>query len=254
MEVALVSAIVTGGASGLGAATARALAERGAYVTIVDLNDDAGTALAGSLPGAIYVNADVTDAEAVALAVGTAAETGPLRVAVNCAGIAIGQKTVDRNGRPADLGAFTTVVRVNLIGTYNVSSIAAAAMAATVPLADGERGVIINTASVAAFDGQIGQTAYAASKGGVVGMTLPMARDLASIGVRVNTIAPGIIDTPLLGSLDEDIRATLAAGVPFPKRLGTPEDYAALAMSLIDNGYMNGETIRMDGALRMPPK
>ncbi|MFO7699466.1 MAG: SDR family oxidoreductase, partial [Acidimicrobiia bacterium] len=175
-------------------------------------------------------------------------------VAVNCAGIAIGQKMVDRNGRPADLGAFTTVIRVNLIGTYNVSSIAAAAMAATEPLADGERGVIINTASVAAFDGQIGQTAYAASKGGVVGMTLPMARDLASIGVRVNTIAPGIIDTPLLGSLDEDIRATLAAGVPFPKRLGTPEDYAALAMSLIDNGYMNGETIRMDGALRMPPK
>lgn len=254
MDVAHVSAIVTGGASGLGAATARALAERGAFVTIVDLNDDAGTALARSLPGAIYANADVTDTEAVELAVRAASEAGPLRVAVNCAGIAIGQKTVDRNGRPADLGAFTTVVRVNLIGTYNVSSIAAAAMAATEPLADGERGVIINTASVAAFDGQIGQTAYAASKGGVVGMTLPMARDLASIGVRVNTIAPGIIDTPLLGSLDEDIRATLAAGVPFPKRLGTPEDYAALAMSLIDNGYMNGETIRMDGALRMPPK
>jgi NAD(P)-dependent dehydrogenase (short-subunit alcohol dehydrogenase family) len=254
MDVAHVSAIVTGGASGLGAATARALAERGAFVTIVDLNDDAGTALARSLPGAIYANADVTDTEAVELAVRAASESGPLRVAVNCAGIAIGQKTVDRNGRPADLGAFTTVIRVNLIGTYNVSSIAAAAMAATEPLADGERGVIINTASVAAFDGQIGQTAYAASKGGVVGMTLPMARDLASIGVRVNTIAPGIIDTPLLGSLDEDIRATLAAGVPFPKRLGTPEDYAALAMSLIDNGYMNGETIRMDGALRMPPK
>lgn len=254
MDVALVSAIVTGGASGLGAATARALAERGAYVTIVDLNDGAGTALASSLPGAEYVNADVTDAEAMELAVRAAAETGPLRVAVNCAGIAIGQKTVDRNGRPADLGAFTTVVRVNLIGTYNVSSIAAAAMAATEPLTDGERGVIINTASVAAFDGQIGQTAYAASKGGVVGMTLPMARDLASIGVRVNTIAPGIIDTPLLGSLDEDIRTALAAGVPFPKRLGTPEDYAALAMSLIENGYMNGETVRMDGALRMPPK
>lgn len=254
MDVARVSAIVTGGASGLGAATVRALAQRGAFVTIIDLNDDAGTALAGSLPGAIYVNADVTDAEAVELAVRLATETGPLRVAVNCAGIAIGQKTVDRNGRPADLAAFTTVVRVNLIGTYNVSSIAAAAMAVTEPLADGERGVIINTASVAAFDGQIGQTAYSASKGGVVGMTLPMARDLASIGVRVNTIAPGIIDTPLLGSLAEDIRATLAAGVPFPKRLGTPEDYAALAMALIDNGYMNGETIRMDGALRMPPK
>ncbi len=254
MDVAGVSAIVTGGASGLGAATARALAERGAFVTIVDLNDDAGTALAGSLPGAIYVNADVTDADAVGLAVRAAAESGPLRVAVNCAGIAIGQKTVDRDGRPADLGAFTTVIRVNLIGTYNVSSIAAAAMARTEPLADGERGVIINTASVAAFDGQIGQTAYAASKGGVVGMTLPMARDLAGIGVRVNTIAPGIIDTPLLGSLDADIRATLAAGVPFPKRLGSPEDYAALAMSLIENGYMNGETIRMDGALRMPPR
>ncbi len=254
MDVAGVSAIVTGGASGLGAATARALAERGAFVTIVDLNDDAGTALARSLPGAVHVNADVTDAEAVELAVRAAAEIGPLRVAVNCAGIAIGQRTVDRNGRPADLDAFTTVVRVNLIGTFNVSSTAAAAMAATDPLVDGERGVIINTASVAAYDGQIGQTAYAASKGGVVGMTLPMARDLADIGVRVNTIAPGIIDTPLLGSLDEDIRSRLAAGVPFPKRLGTPEDYATLAMSLIDNGYMNGETIRMDGALRMPPK
>ncbi len=254
MDVAHMAAIVTGGASGLGAATARALAERGAFVTIVDLNDETGTVLAESLPGATYVNADVTDAEAVELAVRAAAEAAPLRVAVNCAGIAIGQKTVDRNGRPADLGAFTTVVRVNLIGTYNVASIAAAAMAATEPLADGERGVIINTASVAAFDGQIGQTAYAASKGGVVGMTLPMARDLASIGVRVNTIAPGIIDTPLLGSLGEDIRSTLAAGVPFPKRLGTPEDYASLAMALIENGYMNGETIRMDGALRMPPK
>jgi NAD(P)-dependent dehydrogenase (short-subunit alcohol dehydrogenase family) len=254
VDVGNVAAVVTGGASGLGAATARALAERGAYVTLVDLDDERGSAVAASLPGSMYVRCDVTDAASVEDAIAAASEAGPLRVAVNCAGIAIGARTVDRDGRPADLAAFAKVVAVNLNGTYNVARVAAAAMALTDPLDHGERGVIINTASVAAFDGQIGQTAYSASKGGVVGMTLPLARDLASIGVRVNTIAPGIIDTPLLGSLDQDIRAALAAGVPFPKRLGTPEDYAHLALSLIANGYMNGETIRMDGALRMPPK
>ncbi len=254
MDVVGVAAVVTGGASGLGAATATALAGRGAYVTILDLDDGKGTALAESLPGSMYVRCDVTDPDGVQHAVEVASEAGPLRVAVNCAGIAIGARTVDRDGNPADLDAFMNVVTVNLVGTYNVARVAAAAMARTEPLAHGERGVIINTASVAAFDGQIGQTAYAASKGGVVGMTLPLARDLAGIGVRVNTIAPGIIDTPLLGSLNEDIRAALAAGVPFPQRLGTPEDYAELAMSLIANGYMNGETIRMDGALRMPPR
>jgi NAD(P)-dependent dehydrogenase (short-subunit alcohol dehydrogenase family) len=254
MDVVGVAAVVTGGASGLGAATATALAGRGAYVTILDLDDGKGTALAESLPGSMYVRCDVTDTDGVQHAVEVASEAGPLRVTVNCAGIAIGARTVDRDGNPADLAAFMNVVTVNLVGTYNVARMAAAAMARTEPLAHGERGVIINTASVAAFDGQIGQTAYAASKGGVVGMTLPLARDLAGIGVRVNTIAPGIIDTPLLGSLNEDIRAALAAGVPFPQRLGTPEDYAELAMSLIANGYMNGETIRMDGALRMPPR
>jgi NAD(P)-dependent dehydrogenase (short-subunit alcohol dehydrogenase family) len=255
MDVTTCSALVTGGASGLGAATARALTDAGALVTILDLNDEAGDALAADLgPGATYVRADVTDVDAVAHAVSVAADTAPLRVAVSCAGIAIGERTIGRDGTPASLTDFERVVRVNLIGTYNVASQAAAAMAATEPLEHGERGVIVNTASVAAFDGQIGQTAYSASKGGVVGMTLPMARDLSSVGVRVNTIAPGIIDTPLLGSLNEDIRNALAANVPFPKRLGTPEDYAELVMAIIGNGYLNGETIRIDGSLRMAPK
>ena len=255
MDVNTCSALVTGGASGLGAATARALTDAGALVTILDLNDEAGDALAADLgPGATYVRADVTDVDAVAHAVSVAADTAPLRVAVSCAGIAIGERTIGRDGTPASLTDFERVVRVNLIGTYNVASQAAAAMAATEPLEHDERGVIVNTASVAAFDGQIGQAAYSASKGGVVGMTLPMARDLSSVGVRVNTIAPGIIDTPLLGSLNEDIRNALAANVPFPKRLGTPEDYAELVMAIISNGYLNGETIRIDGSLRMAPK
>jgi len=254
MDLTETSAIVSGGASGLGAATARALSARGALVTILDLNLDAATAVASELLGALPIGADVTDPEAVAAAVAATAEAGPLRVAVNCAGIGHGARTVDREGRAADLDDFRRVISINLIGTYNLASQAAAAMASNEPLEHGERGVIINTASVAAFDGQIGQTAYSASKGGIVGMTLPMARDLSSLGIRVNTIAPGIIDTPLLGSLKEEYRVALAANVPFPKRLGTPEDYASLALALIDNGYMNGETIRMDGALRMAPK
>jgi NAD(P)-dependent dehydrogenase (short-subunit alcohol dehydrogenase family) len=254
MDLAATSAIVSGGASGLGAATARALAARGAFVTILDLNDAAGAALATELEGAIHVVADVTDPDAVASAVASASEAGPLRVAVSCAGIGHGARTVDRDGAPADLDDFRRVITINLIGTYNLASRAAAAMARNEPLEHGERGVIINTASVAAFEGQIGQTAYSASKGGVVGMTLPMARDLSTFGIRVNTIAPGIIDTPLLGSLKEEYRVALAANVPFPKRLGTPDDYAQLALALIDNGYMNGETVRMDGALRMAPK
>jgi NAD(P)-dependent dehydrogenase (short-subunit alcohol dehydrogenase family) len=196
----------------------------------------------------------VTDPADVASAIDAASAAGPLRVAVNCAGIAIGARTIDRTGAPADLAAFERILRVNLIGTYNVASRAAAVMAGTDPGEDGERGVIVNTASIAAFEGQIGQTAYAASKGGVVALTLPMARDLSSVGIRVNTIAPGIVDTKLLGGLDDDMRAALAAGVPFPKRLGQPDDFAALAMAIIDNGYLNGETIRMDGALRMPPR
>ena len=254
MNVSGVSALVTGGASGLGAATASALAARGALVTILDLNDEQGELLASELEGALYVRADVTNVGEVGAAIRAAVEAGPLRIAVNCAGIGHAARSVDREGSAADLAGFARVISINLIGTYNVATQAAAAMARAEPLEHGERGVIINTASVAAFDGQIGQTAYSASKGGVVGMTLPMARDLSTIGVRVNTIAPGIIDTPLLGSLNEEYRLALAANVPFPKRLGTPDDYAHLALALIENGYMNGETIRLDGALRMSPK
>jgi NAD(P)-dependent dehydrogenase (short-subunit alcohol dehydrogenase family) len=256
MDISNVAAIVTGGASGLGGATAGALVDRGARVVIVDRDAESGAAAAERLGDpCTFVRADVTNVDDISEAVKVAAGTDrPLRVAVNCAGIAIGQRTVSRDGEPADLDAFARVVNVNLIGTYNVAAQAAAAMASGDPLAHGERGVIINTASIAAFEGQIGQTAYAASKGGVVGLTLPMARDLASVGVRVNTIAPGIIDTPLLGSLDEDMREALASGVPFPKRLGLPADYATLAISIIENGYINGETIRIDGALRMPPR
>lgn len=255
MDISGSAAIVTGGASGLGAATAQALVDRGAIVTLIDLNAEAGEAKAAELGrSTLFVQADVTDPSAIGDAVILAAQSAPLRIAVNCAGIAIGARTVDREGEPAGLDAFATVIRVNLIGTYNVSSQAAAAMSENEPLEHGERGVILNTASVAAFDGQIGQTAYAASKGGVVGLTLPMARDLSSIGVRVNCIAPGIIDTPLLGGLNDEIREALAANVPFPKRLGTPEDFASLAVELIANGYMNGETIRLDGALRMAPR
>jgi NAD(P)-dependent dehydrogenase (short-subunit alcohol dehydrogenase family) len=255
MDISGAAAIVTGGASGLGAATAGKLVEMGAIVTLIDLNPETGDAKAAELGGSTsFVLADVTDPDAIGEAVSLAAEGAPLRIAVNCAGIAIGERTVGRDGDPANLDAFTTVIRVNLVGTYNVSSLAAAVMARNEPLEHGERGVIVNTASVAAFDGQIGQTAYSASKGGVVGLTLPMARDLSSIGVRVNCIAPGIIDTPLLGGLNDDIREALAANVPFPKRLGTPEDFASLAVELISNGYMNGETIRLDGALRMAPR
>jgi len=255
MDITGSAAIVTGGASGLGAATARALVDRGAAVTLLDLNADAGDAKAAELGGGTrFVQADVTDPDAVAEAVSLAAEDARLRIAVNCAGIGMGARTIGRDGTPADLEGFRTVINVNLIGTYNVASQAASAMAKNDPGEHDERGVIVNTASVAAFDGQIGQTAYSASKGAIVGMTLPMARDLSTVGVRVNTIAPGIIDTPLLAGLNDEMRAALASGVPFPKRLGTPDDYASLAIELIQNGYMNGETIRIDGALRMPPR
>ena len=224
-------------------------------MTLLDLNADAGDAKAAELGGGTrFVQADVTDPDAVAEAVSLAAEDARLRIAVNCAGIGMGARTIGRDGTPADLEGFRTVINVNLIGTYNVASQAASAMAKNDPGEHDERGVIVNTASVAAFDGQIGQTAYSASKGAIVGMTLPMARDLSTVGVRVNTIAPGIIDTPLLAGLNDEMRAALASGVPFPKRLGTPDDYASLAIELIQNGYMNGETIRIDGALRMPPR
>lgn len=253
MDLAGASAVVTGGASGLGAATARRLAAAGARIVILDLQADKGEALAAEI-GGTFVLADVTDSQAVQEAVTIAAEGAPLRALVNCAGIGPPARTVARDGSPHDLGIFRGVVEVNLIGTFNCIRLAATAMATTEPLEDGERGAIVNTASVAAFDGQIGQAAYAASKGGIVGMTLPVARDLSALGIRVNTIAPGIIDTPLLAGLPEAARVSLGGQVLFPKRLGRPEEYAELAFVLLTHGYMNGETVRMDGGIRMQPR
>ncbi len=253
MDIDGVSAIVTGGASGLGEATSRRLAARGARVVVLDMQAEKGEPLAAEL-GGLFVHADVTDTEQVQAAVDAACELGTLRVLVNCAGIGWAQRTVDRSAAPADLGAFEKVVAVNLVGTFNCIRLAAAAMSTTEPLEYGERGAIVNTASVAAFDGQIGQASYSASKGGVVGMTLPIARDLAAVGVRVNTIAPGLIDTPLLGLLPDPQKEALGQSVLFPKRLGTPDDFASLALELVTNGYLNGETVRLDGGIRMPPK
>jgi NAD(P)-dependent dehydrogenase (short-subunit alcohol dehydrogenase family) len=244
-----IGALVAGGASGLGEATARALYARGARVAIVDLNEEKGAALAGEL-GATFAKADVTHEQQVQAAVDAA---GELRLAVSCAGIGWAERTVGREG-PAALQPFETVVRVNLIGTFNVLRIAAASMAGNEPDAGGERGAVVMTASIAAYDGQIGQAAYSASKGGVVGLTLPAARDLARIGVRVCTIAPGLFDTPLLAGLPDEARQALGAQVPHPPRLGRPEEYAALACHIAENPMLNGETIRLDGALRMPPK
>jgi len=255
MQVRGHSAIVTGGASGIGAATARALSEAGSLVTIIDVNEEAGEALSSASDGMItFVAADVTDPSQVNRAIDVASERGPLRIAINCAGIAIGERSIHRDGEPADLDKFSKVIEINLLGTYNVSTRAASAMSRTEELEHGERGVIINTASVAAYEGQIGQTAYAASKGAIVAMTLPMARDLSGVGVRVNTIAPGIIDTPLLAGINAEMKHALETNIPFPKRLGSPDDYARLALAIIDNGYLNGETIRLDGALRMAPR
>jgi NAD(P)-dependent dehydrogenase (short-subunit alcohol dehydrogenase family) len=246
-------ALVTGGASGLGAATVRRLTAGGARVMIVDRDEARGQALAGEVGGA-FARADVTDAAQVEAAVAAAAQLGTLRIAVSCAGVGFASRTLDRTGKPHDLDAFKMVVGVNLIGTFNVLRLAAAAIAKADPLEHGERGVIINTASVAAFDGQIGQIAYAASKGGVAAMTLPAARDLAPAGIRVVTIAPGIFDTPMLGTLPEDRRAALATDVVFPRRLGDPAEYGALVAAIVETGYLNGETIRLDGGIRMPPK
>lgn len=251
-----VAAVVSGGASGLGEATTRELAARGAAVTILDLQEEKGRALAEELGGhTTFVRTDVTDPASVQAAVEDATgKDRPLRIAINCAGIGWAQRTVGRGNEPHDFDAFLTVVQVNLVGTFNVLRLAAAAMAATEPLEDGERGVVVNTASIAAYDGQIGQLAYSASKGGIVGMTLPAARDLSGIGIRVCTIAPGLVDTPLLGSLPEEARAALSSGIPFPKRLGRPADFAELALDIVEHGYLNGEVIRMDGALRMAPR
>jgi NAD(P)-dependent dehydrogenase (short-subunit alcohol dehydrogenase family) len=255
MEVSGNTFLISGGASGLGGATSRLLAESGANVVIADINKEKGQALASELgSNARFVEANVADEESVKRAVGVAVSAfGALRGAVNCAGIGVAEKTVGKDG-PHSLASFKRIIEVNLIGTFNVIRLAAAQMAAQEPNAGGERGVIVNTASIAAFDGQIGQAAYSASKGGIVGMTLPIARDLARSGIRVVTIAPGLFDTPLLGGLPEDMRKSLGAQIPFPPRLGDPAEYAALAKHIIENAMLNGEVIRLDGALRMPPK
>ena len=249
MELNGIGALVAGGASGLGEATARLLAARGACVTVADLNEERGAALAGEIGGA-FAAADVTDEAQVQAAVQL---VEGLRLAVSCAGIGWAERTVKKDG-PAALRPFETVVRVNLIGTFNVLRLAANAMAADEPDAEGERGAVVMTASIAAFDGQIGQTAYAASKGGVAGLTLPAARDLARLGIRVCTIAPGLFDTPLLAALPQEARDALGASIPFPSRLGRPEEYAKLACHIAENTMLNGEVLRLDGALRMPPR
>ena len=248
-------AFVAGGASGLGAATTRALHERGATVTIADLNAEKGEALASELGDrASFAQCDVGDETQVEAAIGQAAKAeGGLRVSICCAGVGWAERTASKRG-PHQLLPFETVLRINLIGTFNVLRFAAAAMNDNEPLEDGERGVCVNTASIAAYDGQIGQIAYSASKGGIVGLTLPAARDLASRGIRVNTIAPGTFDTPLLGALPQEAREELGANIPFPQRLGDPDEFAALAVHIVENPMLNGETIRLDGALRMPPR
>jgi NAD(P)-dependent dehydrogenase (short-subunit alcohol dehydrogenase family) len=249
------SAIVVGGASGLGEATSRLLYERGASVVIADVNEDKGAALAGELgERAVFAPADVTEPEQVQAAVERAARApGGLRISINCAGVGWAEKVAGKRG-PHQLEFFEKVIAINLVGTFNALRFAATAMLGNEPAEDGERGVCINTASIAAFEGQIGQIAYSASKGGVVGMTLPAARDLASSGVRVCTIAPGLFDTPLLGALPQEARDKLGAQMPFPPRLGRPAEYAALACHIVENTMLNGEVIRLDGALRMAPR
>lgn len=257
MELSGTAAIISGGASGLGEAAARELAAAGSAVVIADLNEDRGKTVAAGIGGE-FVKTDVSDEAAVAAAVDAAtAKAAPLRVAVNCAGIGWAERTVNREGAPHSLATFRKVLEINLIGTFNLMRIAAAAIARTDPAdADGLRGVIINTASIAGIEGQIGQLAYAASKGGIIGMTVPAARDLAAIGVRVNTICPGIMDTPIYGSGpgSGEFKDRLAAPVIFPKRMGTAAEFGALVRSLVENDYMNSELIRIDGGLRFQPK
>lgn len=255
MDINGIGAFVSGGASGLGEATARALAERGARVAIADVNDEKANALADELgDAAIALHCDVTSEEEVQQAVDAAVERlGGLRLTVGCAGVGWPEKIVSKRG-PHQLLPFETVVRVNLIGMFNVLRLTGAAMYDNAPGPDGERGAVVMTASVAAFEGQVGQVAYAASKGGIVGLTLPAARDLAPRGIRVCTIAPGLFDTPLLAALPEEARTALGEGVPFPQRLGQPAEYARLAVAIAENEMLNGETIRLDGALRMQPK
>ena len=247
------AAIVTGGASGLGAATARKLAAQGAKVAICDLNAKLAEAVAAEIGGAAVI-CDVSDAAAAEAAIAQAAKAhGPARVLVNCAGIGVAKRVIGREG-PMALGEFEKVIKINLIGSFNMLRLATAEMTKLEPLSTGERGVVVCTASVAAYDGQIGQAAYSASKGGIVGMTLPIARELAQFGIRVLTIAPGLFLTPLLGALPQEAQDSLAAAIPFPHRLGSPEEFASLAMHMIDNPYLNGEVVRLDASLRMAPK
>lgn len=256
MDVSKGSALITGGGSGLGEACARRLAAAGAKCVILDMNEEKGKQVADDLGGE-FVKADVSNAEQVQVAVETAVGLAPLRVLVNGAGIGNAGRTVDRQGEPFNYEAFEFVIRVNLLGTFNCIRLAAAMMAKMEPLDDqGQRGAIVNMASVAAFDGQIGQCAYSASKGGVVGMTLPIARDLAAIGIRINTIAPGLFDTPIYGQgeASEAFKAKLGQSVLFPKRLGVPDELASMVMELLTNDYMNGEVVRADGGVRLPPK
>ena len=258
MDINGASAIVTGGASGIGAAAARALASRGAKVLVADLQEEKGSALADEIGGA-YCKVDVTNTDDIVNAVEMAKSMGPVRVLVNSAGIGWAQRTVGKDGTyesAADLDWFKRVIAINLIGSFDCIRIVGTAMSTTEPMENGERGAIVNIASVAAFDGQIGQAAYSASKGGVVGMTLPIARDLAAIGVRVNTVAPGLIDTPIYGTgeASEAFKANLEKGVLFPHRLGTQEELASVIIECITNSYLNAETIRVDGGIRMPPK
>jgi len=253
MEIKGQAAIVTGGASGLGAASARALAAAGAKVAVFDLNEKGAADVAASIKG-IAVTCDVSNAQSAKSAVETASAThGPARILVNCAGIGPAKRIVGRDG-PMPLEDFEKVIRINLIGSFNMMRLVAAAMQALPALADGERGVIVSTASVAAFEGQIGQSAYASSKGGVAALTLPAAREFAQFGVRVLAIAPGIFGTPMLRALPQEVQDSLGASVPFPKRLGEPREFAALVLHCIHNGYLNGEVIRLDGALRMAPR
>jgi NAD(P)-dependent dehydrogenase (short-subunit alcohol dehydrogenase family) len=255
MELAGKTALITGGASGLGEGCVRHLAANGAHVVIVDLIEERGQALVTELGDSTrFSKADVANESDVQNAIQVALDSfGALHIAISCAGIVIGERTVGKNG-PHALASFEKVIRVNLIGTFNVIRLAAASMASNEPSGDGERGVIINTASVAAFDGQIGQAAYSASKGGVVGLTLPVARDLSRMGIRVMTIAPGIMETPMMAGMTAEVRDSLGQQVPFPARLGRPAEYAQLAQSIIENAYLNGDVIRLDGAIRLAPR
>ena len=254
MKIQGQAALVTGGGSGLGEATARELARLGARVAVLEVNMDNAKRVAAEI-GGIGLQADVTSGESMQAAIDTAAEAhGPARILMQIAGIGTAKRVIGKDGSPASLEDFTRVVNVNLVGTYNAARLFAAACAKLEPMEDGERGAMVFTASVAAFDGQVGQQAYSASKGGVVGMTLPMARDLAQYGIRVCTIAPGLFLTPLMRTLPEPVQQSLAASIPFPQRLGKPEEFAELACHIVSNGHLNGEVIRLDGALRMAPR